>query len=253
MYRYFTLFTLFLTPLFFASECLSQSVVVLPTMPTSADSITLRYRTNTLGARFLGDSYRLSMTNNRIRIVRGAVSQEPAIDLGIPVFVDMDIGRLPSGSYVIDMFGAGASAGQPDSAIVVDIPLVVTDNRTAKTAPYVQLNYADHWWNPAESGWGLFIWQDNLDRVLAAWFTYGSDNKAEWYTIQSGRWVNPKQYDGQLIKTTGPSFAAFVPGSAVQVQVVGTASLYFTAANNCNLTYTLNGVTQTKTITRFKP
>ena len=180
--------------------------------------------------------------------MRGAVSQVPTIDPGLIFFVDMDIGRLPSGSYVIDIFGAGAGAGQPDTAIVVDIPLVVTDNRVAKTAPYVQLNFADQWWNPAESGWGLFIWHDKLDRVLAAWFTYGSDNKAEWYTIQSGSWVNYKQYDGQLIKTTGPSFAAFVPGSAVQVQAVGTASLNFTDANNGTFTYTLNGVTQTKRV-----
>lgn len=150
MYRFFVLFTLFITQLFFTRECLAQNVTVLPTMPTSADSITLRYRTNIFGARFLGDSYRLSMTNNRIRIVRGEVSQEPTIDPGIPVFVDMDIGRLPSGTYVIDI--VRASAGQPDSPIVVDIPLVVTDNRAAKSVPYVRLNYADHWWNPAESG-----------------------------------------------------------------------------------------------------
>ena len=65
--------------------------------------------------------------------------------------------------------------------------------------------------------------------------------------------MNYKQYDGQLIKTSGPSFAAFVPGSAVPTQVVGTASLAFTDADNGTFTYTLNGATQTKTITRFKP
>ena len=108
MYRYFALFTLFITQLFFTSECLAQKVTVLPTTPTSADSITLRYRTNIFGARFLGDSYRLSMSNNRIRIVRGEVSQEPTIDPGLPVFVDMDIGRLPSGSYTVDLVHAVA-------------------------------------------------------------------------------------------------------------------------------------------------
>ena len=65
--------------------------------------------------------------------------------------------------------------------------------------------------------------------------------------------MNHKQYDGQLIKTTGPSFAAFVPGGAVQTQAVGSASLNFTDADNGTFTYTLNGVTQTKNITRFKP
>ena len=135
----------------------------------------------------------------------------------------------------------------------MDIPLVVTDNRTVKTAPFVRLNYSDHWWNPAEPGWGLFIWQDNLDRVIAAWFTYGSDNKADWFTIQTGSWVGFNRYDSPMIRTTGPVFSAFVPGSAVQTQVVGNASLSFTDANNGTFTYTLNGVTQTKAITRFKP
>ena len=251
MYRFLALVTFVITPLFFTSECLAQKVTLLPTTPTSADSITLRYWTNIFGARFLGDSYRLSMTNNRIRIVYGAVSQVPTIDPGIPVFIDMDIGRLPSGSYTVDL--VHAVAGQPDSPIVVDIPLVVTDNRTAKTSPYVRLNYADHWWNPTESGWGLFIWHDNLDRVLAAWFTYGSDNKADWYSIQAGSWVSFNRYDGQVIRTTGPAFSSFVPGSAVQAQVVGTASLNFTDADNGTFTYSLNGVTQTKNITRFKP
>ena len=129
----------------------------------------------------------------------------------------------------------------------------VTDNRATKVAPYIRLNYADHWWTPAESGWGLFVWHDNLDRVLAAWFTYGADNRAEWYTIQAGQWTNFNQYEGQIIKTTGPVFSSFVPGSAVQAQSVGTAKLVFTDVNTGTFTYTLNNVTQTKNITRFRP
>ena len=234
-----------------AVEAFAQDVTILPTAPTSADSITLRYRTNIFGARFLRDFYKVNMTNNRIRVVLGEVDQTPTIDPGLAFLIDMDIGRLPSGSYVIDLFRA--LSGQPDTAIVLNIPLTVADNRVAKALPYVQLNYADHWWNPAESGWGLFIWHDNLDRVLAAWFTYGNDNKAEWYTIQGGRWLFFNRYEGQIIKTTGPAFSTFVPGSAVQTQVVGTASISFTDANNGTFTYTLNGVTQTKNITRFKP
>ena len=166
-------------------------------------------------------------------------------------YTTIELGKFPAGSYTVDVV-APWGANQAETAIATGIPLVVADGRTVKSAPSVQLNYADQWWNPAESGWGLFIWHDNRDRVLTAWFTYGSDNKAEWYSIQAGSWVNYKQYDGQIIKTSGPSFAAFVPGSAVQLQVVGSASLNFTDANNGTFTYTLGGVTQTKTITRFK-
>lgn len=232
----------------------SPSIVISPAAPTSADSITMRIARGG-PTPYLANSYRVSQQNNRLRVTLGSLALLPGVpppSLPDAQFTFVELGRFPAGSYSVDVV-AQDSPIQGEIAIATGLSLIVSDARTLKTFPYVQLNYADHWWNPTESGWGLFIWHDKLDRVLAAWFTYGSDNKAEWYTIQSGSWVNPKQYDGQLIKTSGTSFAAFIPGSAVQVQVVGTASLNFTDANNGTFTYTLNGVTQTKTITRFKP
>ena len=77
--------------------------------------------------------------------------------------------------------------------------------------------------------------------------------RPEWYSIQAGSWVSFGQYEGQVIKTTGPGFSTFVPGSTVQTQVVGTATLNFTDANNGTFAYTLNGLAQTKNITRFRP
>ena len=236
----------------------APSIAISPAAPSSADSITMRIH-HGQPPFWSADSHRVSQEGNRVRVTLGRVTSIllPGV---IPPFLpgfeytNIDLGKFPAGSYTVDVVTA-ATTTQGETLVAIGIPLVVSDARTLKTAPYVQLNYADQWWNPAESGWGLFIWHDKLDRLLGAWFTYGSDNKAEWYTIQVGSWValGRDRYDGQLIKTTGPSFAAFVPGSAVQVQVVGTASLNFTDANNGTFTYTLNGVTQTKTITRFKP
>ena len=245
---------LFLCLLFFSTTALvgngeAQVLGVTPANPTAADSITLRYRATINGLRFVRDAYRVSMSNNRIRVTLGEL-MAPGIDPNVPFEIQFDLGRLPAGTYLIDVYRA--IAGQPDLLGQSDIPLTVTDNRIVKATPYVRLNYSDHWWNPAESGWGLFIWHDNLDRLLAAWFSYGADNRAEWYTIQSGSWTVGNRYEGQLIKTTGPVFSSFVPGSNVQVQVVGTATLLFTDVNNGTFTYTLNGVTQTKPITRFK-
>ena len=222
----------------------SRAFVVgtVPANPTAADLIALVYRTDFNGTRFVRDAYRVSMSNNRIRVTIGELPA-PGLDPGLSFDLQFDLGRLPAGAYLIDVHQA--VAGQPDGLIQSDIPLTVTDNRTVKSVPYVRLNYSDHWWNSAESGWGLFIWHDNCDRLLAAWFTYGTDNRAEWCTIQAGQWVNFAQYVGQIIKTTGPVFSSFVPGSNVPLQVVGTAKLLFTDVNNGTFTYTLNGVTQT--------
>ncbi|MEO8384647.1 MAG: hypothetical protein ABI583_05360 [Betaproteobacteria bacterium] len=246
---------IFLCLLFFSTAAFvgngdAQVLGVTPANPTAADSVVLVYRTRLFGVLFLRDSYRVSMSSNRIRVTMGELDTSATIDPGLTFDLQFDVGRLPAGSYLIDLYQA--RAGQPDALIQSDVPLTVTDNRIAKATPYVRLNYSDHWWNPAESGWGLFIWHDNRDRLLAAWFTYGADNRAEWYTIQAGQWTRSVQYEGQIIKTTGPVFSSFVPGSNVQAQVVGTATLIFTDVNNGTFTYTLNGVTQTKPITRFK-
>ena len=233
------------------------SVVISPAAPSSADTITMRID-RSVPIPYLADSFRVSQVGNRLRVTLGTVGPFPLLPPEAPPvvpgaqFTFVELGKLPAGSYQLDVVAPGAN-NQGEVAIATGLSLIVSDARALKTAPYVQLNYADQWWNPAESGWGLFIWHDKFDRVLAAWFTYGSDNRAEWYTIQSGSWVNPKQYDGKVIKTTGPVFSAFVPGSAVPTQVVGTASFAFTDADNGTFTYTLNGVTQSKTISRFKP
>lgn len=234
----------------------APNIVISPAAASSADTVTMRIDHGT-PPFWVADSHRVSQEGNRVRVTLGRVMNvllpgvRPPFVPGFQ-YTTIELGKFPAGSYTVDVFGV-STITQLETPVATGIPLVVSDARTLKTAPYVQINYADHWWNPAESGWGLFIWHDKLDRVLAAWFTYGSDNKAEWYTIQAGSWVNHKQYDGQVIKTTGPSFAAFVPGSAVQSQVVGSASINFTDANNGVFTYTLSGVTQSRNITRFKP
>ncbi len=224
-------------------------IVISPTAPASTDTITMRI--SGLVSRNYTSTSSVSQENNRLRVVLGVAGFSiPGPPVPGSEFTYVELGKLPAGTYAVDVISPGS--GGPLTTLATGIPLVVTDGRAGKPAPWVQLNYADHWWNPAESGWGLFIWHDSRDRVLAAWFTYGSDNKADWYTIQAGNWLFFNRYEGQVIKTTGPAFSAFVPGSVVQAQSVGTAHIVFTDANNGVFTYTLNGVTQSKAITRFK-
>ena len=227
------------------------SVTITPNNPTSADAIVVRYVTIPEGTRFVRDSYRVSMANGRIKLTLGEVIPSTIINIGLSIPIDMSIGTLPTGNYVVDLYRAITNS--PDVAVSLNIPLTVTDDRVTKTAPYVRLNYSDHWWKPTESGWGLFVWHDRLDRVLAAWFTYGADGKPTWYTVQLGQWTSFSTYEGQVIQSTGPGFLNFSPGSTVGVQAVGTAKLAFSDANNGTFTYTVQNVTQSKDITRFRP
>lgn len=109
-------------------------------------------------------------------------------------------------------------------------------------------DFTDLWWNPAESGWGVnLIQQDNI--VFATLFVYGPDNSARWY-VASNLQGSGGSFAGQLFQTTGPTFtAAFNPG-AVTVTPVGTMTLSFNSATTGTLTYTVNGQSVTKQIQR---
>ena len=233
----------------FAGASFAQTPTVLPVAPNSSETIIVRMQFATVPV-FTGDSYRVEMVANRIRLILGANDRSP-FGTGIPVPFNFEIGKLPAGTYAVDAFDTDKATGNL-VFLGSSSPFTVSNGRIGKTSPFVRSNFADHWWNPAESGWGLFIWHDRLDNVLAAWFTYGADNKPVWYTVQGGAWTTPHDYEGKLFQNTGPAFSAFAPGSAVQMQIVGTAKLSF-GTDSGTFTYTLNGVTQTKNITRFKP
>jgi serine protease len=108
------------------------------------------------------------------------------------------------------------------------------------------------WWNfPAgsESGWGInFAHQGNV--VFATWFTYGADGKPWWLIVLAEK-VAPGVYSGPVSTVTGPPFNAVpFPPSAVAETVVGAATLTFTDSDHARFAYTVNGIAQTKTITR---
>lgn len=115
-------------------------------------------------------------------------------------------------------------------------------------------NYQDLWWRaPAgsESGWGVNLThQGNI--IFATWFTYDSTGKGLWLVMPDGeRVANTSTFAGALFRTTGPAFSAspWEPSQVASTQV-GTATFTFDDANTGTFTYTVNGVTQSKPITR---
>jgi hypothetical protein len=112
-------------------------------------------------------------------------------------------------------------------------------------------NYQDVWWvaNGAESGWGINLAHQN-DIIFASWFTYDTDGVPLWLSMTATK-TAPGTYSGDLIRTTGPAYNA-IPFRRDQVTrtVVGTASFTFVYGDAATFAYTLNGVQQTKNITR---
>jgi len=113
-------------------------------------------------------------------------------------------------------------------------------------------NYSGLFWNsPAgsESGWGInFAHQGDV--IFATWFTYDHTGKAWWLSMTAGKTANAT-YAGTLYQTSGPPFgAAHFDPAAVRATSVGSGTLTFSDVNNGTFAYVVNGVSQTKAITR---
>jgi lysyl endopeptidase len=121
----------------------------------------------------------------------------------------------------------------------------------AKAAGPGGVDYTDLWWGGAsESGWGMNLIQHPSGIIFAVWFTYGADGQRTWFFMSSGTWTSANVYTGAIYATTGPAYTAAFDPSLVRVTPVGTGTFTFSDANNGVFTFTVNGASGSKTITR---
>jgi pseudomonalisin len=113
-------------------------------------------------------------------------------------------------------------------------------------------NYEGLWWAaPAgsESGWGInFAHQGDV--IFATWFTYDSTGNGWWLSMTANQ-ISNTTFSGTLYQTNGPPFSAvpFNPAAVTKTEV-GTGSLTFSDMNDGTFSYTVNGISQSKAITR---
>ena len=134
------------------------------------------------------------------------------------------------------------------AACVLFISSAVTSTATLAN------NYQDLWWVPSESGWGINISQQG-DVMFATWFIYGANGQPTWVFLsraeRSGALGNT--FTGSLSQAiNGSAFAAvpFVPSTGANFRAVGSATLVFSDARTGTLTYSIDGATVVKQITR---
>ena len=102
------------------------------------------------------------------------------------------------------------------------------------------LEYTDVYYDPDESGWGVFLVQSNTVQFIA-FFVYGADGKPAWFTAQltddgSG------QYAGALYATTGSPFGSAWNPAQLTVTPAGSATFHPLDSYHATLTYTVTGV-----------
>ena len=243
-----------------------------PANPTSADTIRVDvYRFYNCGGSATGTGftpgnlYRMAMVQNSITV---ALSNNSGNSLPLPGCFPrspdaIELGRFPPGTYILNIVEPAIS-GFAANILVSNYQFTVTDARASKASPWVRLDYSGHWWDPADSGWGLFIWQDAkspADSILAAWFTYATDGTSQWYVFQPTWQTHSATTTASILFTRrGPGPTSPPPGNTANNQpfiTVGTASLDFDeagAAGVGKITYKFgDGPTLVRTIRRFVP
>lgn len=117
----------------------------------------------------------------------------------------------------------------------------------------VDTNYADQWWNPAESGWGIAIHQQ-ADVLFVDLFVYGADGKPAWYTASivssTDTTSGTEAFSGELFRSTGSPFAGVFDSTQVVRERVGTLRFAPQTADTARLSYTVDGVAVSATIER---
>ena len=145
----------------------------------------------------------------------------------------------------------GVSLSKPITRLVFSGPVPTC---AAGNAPGAQPNSQDLWWkSPAgsESGWGVNIAHQG-DTLFATWYTYGADGNPLWLSGSSLARTGNATYSGTLVRSWGPPFNA-QPWDASRVtrQPAGSVTFSFSDAANGVMTYTVEGITQSKAITRI--
>ena len=111
--------------------------------------------------------------------------------------------------------------------------------------------YGDLWWVQAESGWGVTVTQQ-YGTLFVVWYAYRGDGQPVWYVMPSGRWSASGTWTGTLYRTAYPGRflgVGFDPGS-VEATPVGSLTLRFNGTSSASMSFEVDGVSGSKTLTR---
>ncbi len=170
---------------------------------------------------------------------------------------DVFLGRLPPGTYFVMVRGM---LGNSTTTFTVASPPPLPGFNSIEVVPDANyppsVNYSDHWWNPAQSGWGISIVQGPTNLIFATWFDYDGFGDPIWYTLQPGGWrqsLAGPEYVGPIIRTSGPPSGGAYNPALVTETVIGTGTLSFNGLHDSGqFTYTIGGVTKSRPIHRLR-
>lgn len=223
---------------------------IVPEQPSEFDPIDLRMTVDS--CVFNPTTVRVTMAANTLRVTQ---QMNNCFAVGETRIADVRLGTFPVGQYRVELYPGTTTNAQPLETIAFE----VTGRREIAIFPPPPrpiTDYSGMWWNSAESGWGLSIHQSPTRQLFATLFVYATDNAPDWYTIPGGQWNDSTHFAGDVFHTSGPALGAtFLPAMVTSARV-GTATLDFTQTpgteGTMRFTYTLNGITATRTLSRLR-
>ncbi|MBL8515393.1 MAG: hypothetical protein JNM76_00375 [Betaproteobacteria bacterium] len=117
------------------------------------------------------------------------------------------------------------------------------------------VNFSDIWWNAAESGWATYV-AHHGDTAGFGLLVHDAEGRPFHVTggLRLIARTNPgfhPVFGGTLIATTGPGFGGVFDPVQVTRRVVGAATFEPLSANTARLSYSIDGVTVIKTVSRM--
>jgi len=219
-------------------------VTVQPSQPQFLEAVHVTVPASAL-AEYSPSDTQVSMTGNSITV---SVHLDSAPFGAPPAPLDVVVGQFPAGTYDVTVVTIGADGSTVVSNLGTAHFAVAARDKTKFTPLY---DYSDHWWTPTESGWGIVLTQHISGEIFAAWFVYGNDGKPIWYVIPGGSWTGGA-FVGTIYRTTGPYFGGAFNPANVASTAAGTGTLTFSDFSHATFSYTVDGVSGTKTIERLQ-
>ncbi|MCB1553160.1 MAG: hypothetical protein KDJ14_05080 [Xanthomonadales bacterium] len=133
------------------------------------------------------------------------------------------------------------------------LPKDIVCTASASSSRVAASNYTDLWYDPATSGWGLNVLHTDDTLLVLTWYTYDTDNEPVFYTAVTSKGEDGA-FTGSLYRErSGVPYTAIMGAPASNgSDIVGSVRVVFSNGENAQFSYTVNGVTQVKPITRLQ-
>ncbi|MBL0140941.1 MAG: DUF1800 family protein [Betaproteobacteria bacterium] len=185
--------------------------------------------------------------SNNGRTFSGDVYRTTGPSYREPTFSSSRVTRNRIGTARIDFDPDDVSATVSYSTFEKTITKAVKRQPFGAAPANPPFDFSDLWWNPGESGWGLNLTHHG-DNIFGVWYTYDTNQQPLWIVMPGGTF-NGNTFTAKLYTTTGSPYDKPFITSNTKLTEVGIATIVFEGAT-ATFTTTVNGHTQTKTISR---